>query len=430
MSRILAIAIVLLVSSCGIHSTKVSANRVTLCSQTVVCSNRQYGKSLPKRIFLQPNTKYIISDDFSLDGDDYEVASNCELYFNGGKLSNGTIIGKETGIKVKNNRVAFSDVYFKGSFLMPIIRTDYFEINSHTLNDLFQLTSSKINNAVYINHDMDAIIPSEWNGVVIVKSNTNIYLNANIVQSACSFVGGNVLYVRDCKNVTISGSGHIIGDVATHTGEKGECIYGIFVRNASNIKISGITCEQFWGDGIYIWPGYKTETLAPSCERIIIDKVVCDNNMRQGLSVIGGKNIIIKNSSFINTGAIKGVPPSAGIDIEPDGKGSVVDSIFIDNCKFINNGKSNTTPYTPYTDIEVVDNYGMVSISNCEIENFFYGKADNIAFDNCKIKGRIFTSSTGIGHNVMVKNSRVGIIHNNLIKNGNIRLMNTEVIER
>ena len=404
-------------------------NYTTSSPKILICSRQIYGETLPRDIFSQSNTKYIIKGDFSLGEAVYEVAPKCEILFLGGSLSNGTISGEDTRINIEDSHLVFSDVYFEGSFLMPIIRTEYFKITSHTLNDLFQLTSPKIQNAIYINHDLIAEIPSAWNGAVVVKSNTDVYLNANIIQKACSFEGGNVFYVRDCKNVTISGHGHIVGDVTTHTGEGGECIYGIFVRNASDILISGITCEQFWGDGIYIWPGYKTESLVPICERITIDGVICNNNMRQGLSVIGGRDINVKNSSFINTGAIKGVPPSAGIDIEPDGKGGEVESISIDNCKFANNGSSNIAPFTPYTDIEVAGNYGHVSISNCEMENFFYGKADNITLDNCKVNGKIFTSGNGIGNNVIVKNSSVKKIHSNLINNGNIRLVNTLMME-
>ncbi len=377
-------------------------------------------KVLLPNTFSLSNTKYIVKGDYSLNYEKMEVGSHCEIVFDGGSLCNGEIVGKDTSIKVKRGNRSLRNLSFSGTFIMPTIKSDYFEIDETTLCDIFDLTSNEIKNVVYINDNLTVTIPKEWHGVVITKSFTDIFINATISLNTCSYRGGNIFYIRDCHNVSISGTGHLVGDVLTHNGEDGECVYGIFIRNAENIIIKNVTCEYFWGDGIYIYPGSVNEIDRPICRGIVIDGVTCNCNRRQGISVVGGDNIIIKNSRLVNTGAIRGTSPSSGIDIEP-AQGWTVNNIVIENCEFENNG--NATEYP--SDVQVVNNYGMVKISKCRLKNFFYGRADNIDFEDCVIDGRFYTSSNGIGKNVRLINTKVNTIHNNLIKNGNVNLINS-----
>ena len=372
--------------------------------------------------FMNPHTQFIVKGNYSLGGKTVNVGSRCSIILDGGSLRDGIIVGDDTFIEVKQENRPFRDISFSGTFLMPIIKSDYFEIDETTLIDIFSLSSSKIKNDIYINDNLSVTIPSEWNGAVIARSLSDIYLNADIRLNTCSFKGGNVLYVRDCHDVNISGSGQIVGDLLTHRGEEGESVYGIFIRNAESVNISGITCKLFWGDGIYIYPGVVTEEFIPVCRNIVIDNVTCDSNRRQGISIVGGENIVIKNSRLLNTGDTKGTAPSSGIDIEP-AKGLTVDNIVIDNCEFVNNGTNAKYP----SDLQVVNNYGSVKVKNCRLNNFFYGRADNIDFEDCIIKGKFYTSSTGIGKNVRLINSHVKTIHKNLIKKGNVNLVNTSI---
>lgn len=418
--RIMALAVIVLTCGCGSSARIIGKgnrrHRVEL---------RNMGErtiALNPMTFLKPNTQYIVKGNYSLGGKTMNVGSCCSIILDGGSLRDGGIVGDDTFIEVKQENRPFRDISFTGTFLMPIIKSDYFEIDETTLADIFSLSSSRIKNDIYINDNLSATIPSEWNGAVITKSLSDVYLNADIRLNTCSFKGGNVFYIRDCHDVNISGSGRIVGDLLTHNGDEGESVYGIFIRNAENVSISGITCKLFWGDGIYIYPGVVTDGFLPVCRNIVIDNVTCDSNRRQGISIVGGENIVIKNSRLLNTGEIKGTAPSSGIDIEP-AKGLSVDNIVIDNCEFVNNGANAKYP----SDLQVVNNYGSVKIKNCRLNNFFYGRADNIDFENCVIKGKFYTSSNGIGKNVRLINSQVKTMHKNLIKKGNVNLLNTSI---
>lgn len=417
---IMALVVIVLTCGCG------SSARITgkgYRQQSVVLQH--IGKrtiALNPMTFMNPQVQYIVKGNYSLGGKTVKVGSRCSIILDGGSLRDGIIVGDDTFIEVKQENRPFRDISFTGTFLMPIIKSDYFEINETTLTDIFSLSSSRIKNDIYINDNLSATIPSEWNGAVITKSLSDIYLNADIKLNTCSFKGGNVFYVRDCHDVNISGSGQIIGDLLTHRGDEGESIYGIFIRNAKSINISGITCKLFWGDGIYIYPGVVTDGFIPVCRNIVIDYVTCDSNRRQGISIVGGENIVIKNSRLLNTGSIKGTAPSSGIDIEP-AKGLSVDNIVIDNCEFVNNGANAKYP----SDLQVVNNYGSVKVKKCRLNNFFYGRADNIAFEDCIIKGKFYTSSTGIGKNVRLINSQVKTIQKNLIKKENVNIVNTSI---
>lgn len=378
--------------------------------------------TLPANSFSMTDTKYIIKGNYSLNGEKIEVGSNSIIVFDGGSLCNGEIVGKNTILKIKKGKRPLRKLSFSGTFLMPIIKSDFFEVDETTLCDMFDLTSEFIRNKVYINDNVTATIPREWHGAVIIKSYTDIIINAAVFLKTCSFKGGNVFYVRDCHDVTISGFGKVVGDVLTHEGDEGESIYGVFIRNANNICINNITCEFFWGDGIFIFPGSINEKVKPVCRNIIINGVICNSNRRQGISVVGGDNIIIKNSRFINTGMYRGTAPSSGIDIEP-AQGWTIDNILIDKCEFENNGHATKYP----ADVQVINNYGAVKIQRCGLKNFFYGMADNIELENCNIEGKVYTSSNGIGHNVRIINSKIGAIHNNLIAKRNVILINTKV---
>ena len=65
-----------------------------------------------------PNTKYIISQDFNLEGQSFEVPDNCILHFTKtGFLSNGEVKGNNTTIVLDDDGDVFNNVYFVGSYL-------------------------------------------------------------------------------------------------------------------------------------------------------------------------------------------------------------------------------------------------------------------------------------------------------------------------
>ena len=70
-----------------------------------------------KELLTNDNSVFVLKDTINLYGDTVLLGKNSQLKFRGGCLKNGTIIGDNnriTGLK----KVVFSDIHFKGSFVV------------------------------------------------------------------------------------------------------------------------------------------------------------------------------------------------------------------------------------------------------------------------------------------------------------------------
>ena len=124
-----------------------------------------------------------------------------------------------------------------------------------------------------------------------------------------------VVLIQDASDVEVSG-GSIRGERARHLGSTGEWGHGLTVRGASRVSIHDIRISDCWGDGISIGsnPSRPGKVVAPS-EDVVVSRVTCTNNRRQGLTIGRSRRVQVLDSEFSNTA---GTPPAAGIDIEPD----------------------------------------------------------------------------------------------------------------
>jgi hypothetical protein len=130
--------------------------------------------------------------------------------------------------------------------------------------------------------------------------------------------------IEGVDNVTLINP-KIIGDRTTHTGVGGESGHGIVLYTCTNIKIYNAICSDCWGDGISIGTG---------SEDVLIDNAYCDNNRRQGISIIDGKNVTIRDCTLVNT---NGTAPQFGLDIEPSFSTAILENIKIINLVTKNN---------------------------------------------------------------------------------------------
>jgi hypothetical protein len=133
------------------------------------------------------------------------------------------------------------------------------------------------------------------------------------------------------QNVSIQGAGaaSVIFQmrkseyVAEHSTDNSEWRHCLDIEGASNVTISGISCNQSGGDGIYVADG----AAGPS-QNVTISNSVFDQNFRQGFSLISGVHIFVSNCYFTNT---SGTAPEAGIDIEPNTPNNTVADVHITN---------------------------------------------------------------------------------------------------
>ena len=143
------------------------------------------------------------------------------------------------------------------------------------------------------------------------------------------------------KNITITGYDATIRmqkkDYMGPDYRKLEYRHALAFFACTDVKVAGLTLRDSGGDGIYIGSLGKTP-----CKNVEIRDCICDNNYRQGLSIISVENLLVENCVFKNT---NGTPPSAGIDIEPNSPSDRLSNVVIKNCISLNNAGSGLTVY-------------------------------------------------------------------------------------
>lgn len=107
--------------------------------------------------------------------------------------------------------------------------------------------------------------------------------------------------------------------------------HAISLIGAKNVKLINIRAEFSGGDGIFIGSAGPSSARIP-CENITITHSVMDSNLRQGVSVVSVKNLLIEDCVFSHT---YGTSPQAGIDIEPEYRDSV--DVTVRRCQSIGN---------------------------------------------------------------------------------------------
>jgi len=131
-----------------------------------------------------------------------------------------------------------------------------------------------------------------------------------------------IISITAVENVAIIG-GILEGERYGHLGEDGEWGMGIRILGSSNVLIKNTQAINCWGDGFYI----GSSILKNYSENIRLIDISADNNRRQGISLISGRNVEIIRPRLTNT---NGTAPAAGIDIEPNYANE-----FLENIKII-----------------------------------------------------------------------------------------------
>lgn len=164
--------------------------------------------------------------------------------------------------------------------------------------------------------------------------NSQVALDSGVTITANAGYGpSDKMLTIKSQNVTIAGSGAsgVIFQMrkgeyaAEHAVDGSEYRHCLDIEGASNVKISGISCNQSGGDGLYI--GAASVQGAPS-QNVTISDCIFDRNFRQGFSLISGQHVFIYRSYFTNT---SGTNPEAGIDVEPNNPSNMVADVHIED---------------------------------------------------------------------------------------------------
>ncbi|MDO4574935.1 MAG: right-handed parallel beta-helix repeat-containing protein [Planctomycetia bacterium] len=148
-----------------------------------------------------------------------------------------------------------------------------------------------------------------------------------------------------CENVTIRGGKNSVlrmrkADYHTDAYTQAEWRHGLNLKSSRNVRVEDLTIEYTGGDGIYLGVSKR----GVPCENIVIRRVVCNENNRQGISVISARNLLIEDTILKNT---NGTAPQAGIDFEPNGDSEELVNCVMRNCVCENNAGDAYLLYLP-----------------------------------------------------------------------------------
>lgn len=412
-------------------------DRVGGLSIVVLKKNIVNGKNiLTQDMISKPNTIYEIRHDFDLNGEEITIPEGCVLDFQGGSLSNGTIVGNGTNIKA-SCYVIFDNVIIEGVWEINNIFLDWFNVddtegadNYNSIRNCFQLSNDNIYNNIYLpkktlyfstRAHKDVTLGGIVNiGQFVIKSNTTVHLESTIILNPHKLTHTEIFSSTNTKNISIIGSGKIVGDVETHLGTTGEWCHGIHFDGVKNALIEGVTIEKNWGDGISLDSSAEVNSdgdLEYSCENILIRNVKSFYNRRQGLSIEAASNIEVCYSEFAYTGKINGTSPMAGIDIEPWRTNDTNKNIHVHHCNIHDNTNQNIVIYSANRNTEnIIIEDIRASASEYAI------KADNVIFRNVNNVSRILLQYV---NNVFISNIELELIHfASPADNGNVTIEN------
>jgi len=187
-------------------------------------------------------------------------------------------------------------------------------------------------------------VTTQFLGTLNIPANTTVELQCGAVvrQEKTQDHASEVIFVMSQPNTHIRGLGTIRGELSLQTpaeGKLGENTFGVWVQGAaSDWTIIGPTITELWGDGILIGASGRGIPFGG-----FIDCVDCNDNRRQGISVVWsdglniGRNTICRNTGQLakQLGFTRQLP-TAGIDCEQE-PWSYVDNLVIDDMLSINN---------------------------------------------------------------------------------------------
>ena len=380
------------------------------CAQSIVIQDHYVnGKNvLAQKCFSKKNATYIIKRQFDLLGATVTLPAGSVLKFEGnGCLSNGTIVGDNSNVESSTKTIRFSNIIFIGVWHTPEIYSSWFKfgsnpiLNTRNFRSMCNLTDNDHKGLIYVAKGTYPISLDKKNECCFnLNSNTDLVVDGIIKLEPNALKDYQIIQIKNKRNVNVSGSGTLIGDVERHTGSEGQWGMGIEILSSENVQVKNLTIKKCWGDCMYI--GQSKYVRESHSKNVLIENVTCDAGRRQGLSIIAGHNITIKNSRFINTGSIKFTKPGAGIDIEPNKpNNTVVKNVVVQKCSF--GGNHNDLDILTYH----LDETSSVLIKNCQLQgNIKIGKYScNVTVDACVIN-RV-NPEISLIKNIIVKNTKL-----------------------
>ena len=177
-------------------------------------------------------------------------------------------------------------------------------------------------------------------GPLVLRDNQEILFEEGVelLAKAGAFHGltESLLSASNVKNLKLIGLGQGAvlrmrkSDYHAEPYRKSEWRHGIALRSVENVTVENLSIVASGGDGIYLGVASR----GVPCRNVTVKNVVCDDNNRQGISVISADKLLIEDCVLKNTW---GTPPAAGIDFEPNSPDEQLTDCIMRNCLVENN---------------------------------------------------------------------------------------------
>ncbi|MBP3763128.1 MAG: right-handed parallel beta-helix repeat-containing protein [Bacteroidales bacterium] len=346
-------------------------------------------------IGMQPHKEYVVREVIDLQGKQVNVQENVTITFKkGGAIVNGTLKGNGSKLNSKTDEVL--GVKLKGTWRVDkisdlVFSKDYLT-DTDIINNLNTIQSDVMANEVTINRDYRIAIAKSGGAGLLPSSHSTILLKGTLSLEGNDYKTYQIIDIKNKEDVIVKG-GRIMGDVGKHTyieGTTSEWGMGVNIMQSKDVTISDMYITKCTGDGIYISGGKEPSVgiYDNASKNITIRNVTCDDNRRQGVSIIHVDGLVVRDCSFINTGKTEFTAPGSGIDIEPNvsnGRNMSVRNVVVDNCLIKNNKGSSIATNNTY-EMEGRKNYENNLFSNCQTDGLLKAQSHDVTFRKCSFK--------------------------------------------
>ena len=224
-------------------------------------------KTFAEQVANKDNTIFEIRYDFDLDNNEITLPQDCTLLFNGGKLSNGTLIGQNSKVNADLVQI-FADINIDGTFNVISSYPVWFGAVGNGIND----DTNAVQNAVIIGK-----------GKCIQFDSSKTYkINESILIEDNTILNGN-----DCKILKNAYGSTFLNSKRQETTDLNK---NIVIKNftfESNVR--GLCISMLGVDGLLI-EGIKTNISIP----------LDSNNTPCWVMTISGDNIVVKDCNIVN----------------------------------------------------------------------------------------------------------------------------------
>lgn len=362
-----------------------------------------------EKFFSRENAKYIIRYKHVFK-DTLVIPINSELVFEGGSLS---------GPIYFNNSELSGNVNLKGSSIAGSVKNKMFDASwlcnmdgktddAICINEMIQVCG----NVCFPKGEYRLLSSFDANGMVSEELFQAVKAHIGINKSNVSLTGeygaifitdepmGTICVFSQPHKIEHSINNIVIDNITFNVNNDGQRFYDlthtIKIIGANGVVIKNSTFNDFWGDAIclsHYGDNPRTGERTRNTNVKILNNTIIGgyhHNNRNGISIISGKNVLIKGNTIRNTSR-SDMP--GGIDVEPNNPAFTIENIRIEKnvldgiktsgiCVVVMNG-------SPAKKIAIIDNI----ISNSGNGILLYIDTENTSED-FQVKGNIIDRNT------------------------------------